>query len=814
MQLSLKKVVPHIVVIVLLMIASVSYFSPVLSGKTIYQSDIVQHNAMAKELRDFRKTNDTETYWTDSAFGGMPTYQLGARYPHNYIKSLDETLRFLPRPADYLFLYFIGIYILFLVLKLDYKIAFLGALAFGFSTYLIIILGVGHNAKAHAIAYMPLVLSGIILTFRKRYLWGFLLTTVAMALELAANHLQMTYYLLFLVLCLGISYLIEAIKLKTLSHYFKAVGIMILGVVLSLGLNATNLLATKEYADTSTRGPSQLTINPDRSPKVVTDGLDYDYITTYSYGKLETFNLLVPRFMGGGSTELFPENSATQDALLKMGASPQQASDTLYQIPLYWGDQPIVAAPAYVGAVVIFLAILGLFLMQGRVKWWLVSGFVLSLLLSWGKNFSILTDFFIDYVPLYNKFRAVSSIQVLIELVLPIMAVLGLHHFLKSTTSLQKKKSSILCTTSILGGVLLVFILFKNALFNFVSPYDGDIIEALGAPFMDAVREDRATLLVNDSLRSLVFVVLAAITLWLYTTKKFKQTLTVAVLTALIVFDLVGVDRRYVNTDDFVNKRVMQQPFQKTAASLQLEKEKGRYRVYDAANNAFNSAEVSYTNSSIGGYHAAKPRRMQDIAEFYINQGDISMLNMLNVRFILTRSKNGAVIGQRNPYTNGNAWFVENVLMVDSADAEITQLDSINTKTTAIVHKEFMPYLPLANIQRDSTATIDLVSHKPNHLVYEAASSSEQLAVFSEIYYPKGWNAYIDGKAVSHIRVNYLLRALKIPAGYSKIEFKFEPAVVQTGSTISLYSSVLFLILVLMGLWHTSRKKTGNKLIG
>ena len=807
MQLSLKKVVPHLVVIVLLMIGSLSYFSPVLSGKTIYQSDIVQHNAMAKELRDFRKTNDSETYWTDSAFGGMPTYQLGARYPHNYIKTLDETLRFLPRPADYLFLYFIGIYILFLVLKLDYKIAFLGALAFGFSTYLIIILGVGHNAKAHAIAYMPLVLSGIILTFRKRYLWGFLLTTIAMALELTANHIQMTYYLLLLVLCIGVAYLIEAIKSKTVAHYLTSVGIMVLGVMLSLGLNATNLMATKEYADTSTRGPSDLTINPDKSPKLDTDGLDYDYITTYSYGKLETFNLLVPRFMGGGSSELFPENSATQDALLKMGASPQQARDTLYQIPLYWGDQPIVAAPAYVGAVVIFLAILGLFLIHGRVKWWLVSGFVLSLLLSWGKNFSILTDFFIEYVPLYNKFRAVSSIQVLIELVLPIMAVLGLHHFFKSSTSLQKKKTSLLYTTSIIGGLLLVFILFKNALFNFVSPYDSDIIQAMGAPFMDAVREDRTSLLVNDSLRSLVFVVLAAITLWLFIINKYKQTLTIGLLTALVVFDLVGVDRRYVNTEDFVNKRIMQQPFQKTAATLQLEKETGRYRVYDAANNAFNSAEVSYTNSSIGGYHAAKPRRMQDIADFYISQGDISMLNMLNVRFILTRSKNGAVIGQRNPYTNGNAWFVENVLMVESADAEITQLDSINTKNTAIVHKEFLPYLPLANIQRDSTATIDLVSHKPNHLVYEAASGSEQLAVFSEIYYPKGWNAYIDGKPVSHIRVNYLLRALKIPAGSSKIEFKFEPSVIKTGSTIALFSSVLLLLFILITLWYTFRKR-------
>lgn len=323
MQHTLKKFLPHLVVIVLFVIASVSYFSPALQGKTIFQSDIAQHNGMAKQLRDYRKETGNETYWTDAAFGGMPTYQLGAQYPHNYIKNLDLTLRFLPRPADYLFLYFIGMYILFLVLKVDYRLAFLGALAFGFSTYLIIILGVGHNAKAHAIAYMPLVLSGIVLTFRGKFLYGFLLTTVAMALELAANHFQMTYYLLFVVICLGIAYFIDAFRKKVLPHYFKALAIMAVGVLVALGLNATNIMATKEYADASTRGKSELTINPDGSPKEVTNGLDYEYITEYSYGRLESFNLLIPRFMGGGSGDPFPEDSETVNEILKLGASPQ-----------------------------------------------------------------------------------------------------------------------------------------------------------------------------------------------------------------------------------------------------------------------------------------------------------------------------------------------------------------------------------------------------------------------------------------------------------------------------------------------------------
>jgi len=426
-----KKFLPHLVVFLLFIIASLAYFSPVLSGKKIFQSDIAQYNGMSRQLQDVREETGKEIFWTDAAFGGMPTYQLGAKYPYNFVKQLDLTIRFLPRPADYLFLYFFGIYILLIVLKIDYKLAFLGALAFGFSTYLIIILGVGHNAKAHAIAYMPLVLSGIFLVFRGKYLGGFLLTTIAMALELVANHFQMTYYLMLLVLCIGTVYFIDAFRKKILSHYFRSVGIMFLGVLIAIGLNATNILATKEYADTSTRGQSELTINPDGTPKETTDGLDFEYITTYSYGLLESFNLYIPSFMGGGSSDPLPEDSAAVDELLKLGASPQDANNIMQQIPAYWGEQPIVAAPAYVGAVIVFLAVLALFLVRGRLKWWIVAAFLLSLFLSWGKNFAFLTQFFIDFVPLYSKFRAVSSIQVIIELILPILAVVGLHQFFK-----------------------------------------------------------------------------------------------------------------------------------------------------------------------------------------------------------------------------------------------------------------------------------------------------------------------------------------------------------------------------------------------
>ncbi|OAB78956.1 glycosyltransferase family protein [Cochleicola gelatinilyticus] len=821
MRYSIKSFIPHFVVVVLFVIIALAYFSPVLQGKKIFQSDIVQYTGMAKQQIDHREETGEELYWTDAAFGGMPTYQLGAKYPHNYIKKLDLTLRFLPRPADYLFLYFIGMYILFLVLKVDYKLAFLGALAFGFSTYLIIILGVGHNAKAHAIAYMPLVLSGIILTFRGKYVYGFLLTTVAMALELVTNHFQMTYYLLLLVVCVGVAYLIDAYRKKRLKHFGISIAIMALGVLIAVGLNATNILATKEYADSSTRGKTDLTIHPDGTPKEVSEGLDYEYITEYSYGKWESLNLFIPSFMGGGSGDPLPDDSQAQEFLYKMGVSPQQANQILNQVPVYWGDQTIVAAPAYVGAVTLFLAVLALFLIRGRIKWWLVSAFVLSLLLSWGDNFSGLTRFFVEYVPLYNKFRAVSSIQVIIELVLPILAVVGLHHYFTFTSVTQsseelsnreeRRKKALLYATAIVGGATVLLIVLKSVFLDFASPYDKYFIEDLGMGFVEAIREDRMTLLTNDAIRSLIFVLLTAAALWLNFKSKLKEFATIIVIAGLIVFDLVGVDRRYVNNDDFVQSRVMDQPFQKSSADEMILQDDGHYRVYDATAQAFNSGRASFYHNALGGYHAAKPGRMQDLNEFYISKGNIGMLNMLNVKYIITQGENGAAYAQRNPYVNGPVWFVDNVIFTENANQEIRELDSLDTKRTVVVDSKFKNLIPTKQIKRDSAATIELVHHEPEYLVYEASTTSPQLAVFSEVYYPNGWNAYIDGTLAEYIRVNYALRGMAVPAGNHKIEFKFEPTVVQTGSMISLTSSIVFLLLLLGGLYYNFKVKKSSR---
>ena len=807
MKSILKKVIPHILVLILFVIVSVSYFSPVLQGKKIFQSDIVQYTGMAKQQNDFRANTGAETYWTNSAFGGMPTYQLGAKYPHNYIKKLDLTLRFLPRPADYLFLYFIGIYILFLVFKIDYKLALLGALAFGFSTYLIIILGVGHNAKAHAIAYMPLVLSGIILTFRKRYLYGFLLTTVAMALELVTNHFQMTYYLLLLVVVLGIAYLVDAFRKNELPQYFKSLSVMAIAVILALGLNATNFLATQEYAKESTRGKSELTINSDGTEKESSNALSNEYITEYSYGIVETFDLFIPGFMGGSNGESVGDDSDTYDFFRKNQVPPLQAKEMVKSLPMYWGDQPIVAGPAYIGAVVFFLAILGMFLVKGRIKWWLLGGIILSLLLSWGKNFGFFTNFFIDYVPLYNKFRAVSSIQVIIEICMPILAVMGLHYFFKDSVEKEKKVNAIKYSAIILGGISLIFLAFKNSLFDFAGGNDGYYIQSVGQDFVDALKTDRKSMFTSDTFRSLFFVILSAGTLWFLLKGKLKKVTAIVILIVLLVIDLTLVDRRYVNNDSFVAARQMDKPFQENAADLQILEDKEHYRVYDISGNPFSSGRASYFHNALGGYSAVKLKRIQDIDDFYLSKGDIGILNMMNVRYLIQTGESGGVSAQINPYANGNAWFVQNVKIVEDANEEILSLDSLNTKQTAIVHKDFERLIPNKIFAQDSTATINLASFTSNQLVYDSESKEDRLAVFSEVYYPNGWNAYIDGKLTESLRADYLLRALYIPKGIHKIEFKFEPNIVITGGRIALGSSILFGLMLLGGLYFEYKKK-------
>jgi hypothetical protein len=801
----LKRFYPHALAFLGFVLVSIIYFYPVLQGKKILQSDIVQYTAMAKEQNDFRAENHTEPYWTNSAFGGMPTYQLGANYPHNYIKKIDELIRFLPRPADYLFLYFLGFYVLLLVLKIDPLKAFIGALAFGFSTYLIIILGVGHNAKAHAIAYMPMVLAGVLLVFQRKYIWGGLLTLLAVALEINANHFQMTYYLLILLAIVTVYYIYKAIKNKEYKPLLYSLGTFIVAGLFALGSNATNILATSQYAKESTRGKSELTFNPDGSKNATGSAMTYDYITEYSYGIAESFNLISSRIFGGSNGENVGTNSAMYEFVLSQDVPQDQAKEIVKSLPTYWGDQPIVAAPAYIGAVVFFLGMLALFCDKRKIKYVFVAGVICSLLLSWGKNFPVLTNFFIDYVPMYNKFRAVSSIQVILELCMPVLAIMGLQSFM----NLEKEEQwpNLWKSSAVSIGILVMLFLFKGS-FSFAGSNDGQFLESYGAAFVEALKKDRMAMFNSDLFRSIIFMLLSFGVLWLAIKKTITNNIAIILVGALLVFDLFFVDKRYLDDSAFVNAIEVNKPFEESSIDATILKDKSHYRVFEVSRNAMSDPRSSYFHKSIGGYHAAKPRVMQELFDYQIANNNKEVLNMLNVKYLIQTNEKGQQILVGSTSANGNAWFVKEIKTVNSADQEMKALDKLDTKNVAVQSsnggKDKVSLV--RGFPVDSTATIKLVKYAPNNLKYISNNTNQGYAVFSEMYYKNGWNAYIDGKLTSHDRVNYALRGLSVPAGKHTIEFKFEPQVVKTGSTISLISFIGILLLFGGGIYFENKK--------
>ncbi|MGB0879619.1 MAG: YfhO family protein [Polaribacter sp.] len=804
--MKLNKFLPYGIGIIIFIIASLVYFHPVLKGEKISQSDITQFRGMSKEIVDYRTATHKEPYWTGAAFSGMPAYQLSAYYPNDFVRSIDDFFRFLPRPADYTFLYFLSFFVLLLALKVDWKLAILGGLSFGFSTYLIIIFVPGHNAKAHAIAYMPLVLAGVLWVFQKRYLLGFLVTGLAMALEIYTNHPQMTYYLGFCLLILGIVEGIDAIKKKIVPIFLKQVAIIIVAVVLGIGANSPRLMAMKEYSDYSTRGNSELTINPDGSKKETAKGLDKSYITQYSYAKLETFNLFIPRFMGGGTYEKLAESSNFYK-LIEEKIDTKTAKEYSKYVLTYWGKQPIIEAPAYIGAVVFFLFFLGIFMVKGRIKQWLVAATVFSILMSWGKNFELVTNFFIDYVPLYNKFRAVSSIQIIAELCVPILGILALHQFFSNKISSEEKIKALKKSIYLFGGIIVAGFLFAHASSTFEGLRDSQYGELPG--LIDAVVADRKAILLSDTLRSLFLVLISGGVLWFLLKNKLKQTQVILAFAVLILFDLISVNKKYVNADDFKPARKVEKPFMASQANKLILQDKSQFRVGNFTTDPMQDGSTSYFHNSIGGYHAAKMGRYQELFDYQIVKNNMEILNMLNTKYFIVADKDGIEQVQKNPEANGNVWFVEKVNIVNSANEEIQELDSLNTKKTAIIDARFD--LEKTNFDKDSTATIQLTNYNVTKLTYQSKTTKEQFAVFSEIYYKDGWNAYIDEKLAPHFRVNYVLRGMVVPAGNHSIEFKFEPKIIQQGKLISLTSYGLLLFIPLGWFFYKERFKKGKE---
>jgi len=804
----LNKIFPSVVAILIFSLASIIYFHPILKGYKLNQSDITQFRGMVKDINDFRSEENREPYWTGASFSGMPAYQISAYYPNDFVRSLDRLLRFLPRPADYTFLYFLSFFVLMMALKVNWRLAILGSLAFGFSTYLIIIFGAGHNAKAHAIAYMPLVVAGFLWVFQRKFILGFIVTGLAMALEIYTNHIQMTYYLGFCLLILGIVEFVNAIKEKVVPLFIKQVAIIIAAVALGVGANAPRLMALKEYADHSTRGKSELTINLDGSNKEITNGLDKTYITQYSYAKLETFNLFIPRFMGGGTIEKLGKDSNFYQ-FIEEKAGKKAAADYSEQVLTYWGDQPIVEAPAYIGAVIFLLFFLGIFLVKGRLKQWLVAATVFSIILSWGRNFEVITNFFIEYVPLYNKFRAVSSIQVIAELCVPILGILGLKAFFSAEMSTEEKYQGLKKAVLAFGALIIAGFALAHMFGTFEGLRDAQQYSEIPG-FLDAVIADRKAMLLSDIIRSLVLVLISGTALWLFLKDKVKPVVVIVGLTLLILFDLISVNKKYVNADDFKTARKIKKPFTKSDADKLILQDKTHYRVANFAVDLMNDGSTSYFHNSIGGYHAAKLGRYQELLDFQIAKNNIQVFNMLNTKYFIIPDAEGNPKAQQNTEANGNVWFVDNLIPVQNANEEIQALDSLSTKKEAVIlEKDYQKMDMQFMMQQDTTARIALVDYNVTALTYNSKTETAQFAVFSEIFYKDGWNSYIDGELIPHYRVDYVLRGMKIPAGNHKIEFKFEPKVIQQGETVSLISYAL-LLLISVGWFFYDKKKIAS----
>ena len=798
-----KKISPHLIVILLFVVISFTYFSPVLQGKLLNMADITHHKGMSKEVTDFREATGEEALWTNSMFSGMPAYQISTRSNGNLIQYVAKTISLgIPRPANLLFLYLLGFYLLLLSLKVDYRLSAAGAIAFAFSSYFFIIIMAGHMTKALAIAYLPMVVAAVLYTYRGRMLLGGVLTALTVALELYANHLQITYYLVLMLILIGLVQFIKDFKANNLMDFSKRSGVLILAALLASATAVTRLSTTMEYGTESTRGKSELTNNLDNK----TSGLDKDYATSWSYGISETFTLLIPNFYGGASQGELTTDSETYQAIKRA----PNAKQLIKQLPLYWGTQPFTSGPTYAGSIVMFLFIFGLLFVKSEMRIWILLATIMSIMLAWGKNFMPLTEFFLDYFPGYNKFRAVSMILVIAEFTLPLLGFVALNEFLsekdedyETDSKLKdvkiqkvslvvvksKKLRSLNLAFYIVGGLTLIFALIPTLFFDFVGGQDANLAKN-GWP-IDALQADRVGLLSADAWRSFIFIALTFGAMWMFLKNKLSSKYVILIVGILVLADMWTVNKRYLNDDNFARKSKVQVPYQATAADKQILKDTDpNFRVFNQSVSTFNDASTSYFHKSIGGYHGAKLKRYQELIENHISKGNMAVLNMLNTKYFI--NPKGQV--QQNPGAMGNAWFINEINIVANADAEIAALNGFNTENTAIVDIRFSEQI--MDGLDNTNASITLTEYKPNYLQYNSNSVKKGIAIFSEIYYDKGWNAYVDGVLKPHFRANYVLRGMKIPAGNHVVEFKFEPAVYHVSERIASASSVILLLLL------------------
>lgn len=878
----LKKSIPHVSAIAIFLVISSLYFAPQLSGFRLYQSDQVQFHGMSKEINDYREKFDDETLWTNSMFGGMPTYQIAARKV-NIVKSIEDIfLRLVPRPIGYMFLLMIGFYILMICLSVNPWLAIIGSVAFGLSSFNILYLGAGHNAKVHALAFIPPVLGSVIYAFRKNAVIGSALLSIFLCLHLSANHLQMTYYLLYLLLAVVIVEFIIYRKEKILKRFLRVSLFLLLGGVIGILPIFTNLYITYEYGKYTTRGKSELTISADDSVKDENKkALDKDYIKQYSLGFGEVWSVVIPN-VKGGAMGLLRDHKKIMDEV------DPRYKQNVASAPSYWGEQLSSGGAFYYGAPVFLLFILGLFLVKDKLKWALLAVSLLAIILSW--KYAGITDWFIEHVPLYNKFRDTKMMLVLVQLSFPLLGALFLQKLFRE----EIRQDQFLYVALGTIGVILLMCLMPNAWFDFLSRNDTAQFSSLlqehrndpnTINFINGLKQEiidaRISIFKLDCTRSLIFMLIAAALIYAYIIQKIQREAFLILLGLLITIDLWGVNRRYLdnnktgrnNYDHWVEAYRYSNPLNATEADkeiLRIEMEKnpalaakidsavksinitGRrvqemktteeekasfkelnfatdYRVLEL-NNPFSNARTSYFHKSIGGYHGAKLKKYQELIEFHISpeyakiidvfrgpadplkldltlRTQIPVLNMLNTRYIIYNETKEPIV---NNHAHGNAWFVNNIIWVENANEEILSLKDID-ENTAVIRKKYQDEVP-ENLQPDSLANINLVSYKPNHLVYKSSSKTEQLAVFSEIYYDAGWKVFVDGEETVHFPVNYLLRGMTVPPGEHTITFKFEPKSYYLGRNLSIAGSVLIVLYVVGSLvWNRRRRGIGNR---
>lgn len=795
-----KIVLPYIIAFVVFVILPVIYFVPQYQGLGIKKFDNVQATGMTAPIKEHQREYNEHPFWVANMFGGMPSYPISTDVPTDVIKLASKSLSFLGTPASFYFILMVGFFIMLCCFGVNPWLAIAGSIAYGFSTYFIIIYEAGHIMKLVAMCYIPPMIGALFYTYKKSFIIGSALFGAFTLLEISSVHPQITYYFLFPMLAMVVSFAIDNYKKKTLRHFYICSGALLLTSALAVGANSIYLYYTYDYSKDSTRGKSILTTNG----KISDGGLDKDYITAWSYGKMETFNLFIPNLMGGKSNGGFSEDGEVSRSLKKY-TNAREANSIATQLPGYWGPQPMTSGPVYIGAVMIFLFVLGLFLVKGVNKWWIVSASVLAILLAWGKHFMPLTDLFIDYFPLYNKFRTVSMILVVVELTVPLMAMLGLNEIWKGNVSSEKLKDAMFKSLYITGGCALFFALFGGAIFSFIGANDGSM--GLPQDVVLAMGDERLSMLRSDAFRSLVFVALTFGAIYLWQNKKIKQNVFVGALALLVIADMVPVAFRHLNHDMFNVPLASADHTPMTAIDREILKDKDiNYRVANMSVSTFNDATTSLYHRSVGGYFAAKPRRYQDMIDRYLSKMNMSVYNMLNTKYFILKGDDGAQQLMPNSSAFGNAWLAEDIVMVSTPNDEIAKVGEVNLANTAVISNEFTSLLTDVSLERNISDKIEHTSYKANRMEYKTDFSEPRLVIFSEIYYPKGWTATIDGKKTDYLRANYILNGLVVPAGEHIIVFEFKPPHLSALRAVSIISSLLLVLILAAGVYLNYKK--------